>query len=473
MSIRRPREGRRHQARRCSAPDRRRTLSDVQLESLFENVTRFIPDSADGMAEAGPPVSPSPSGAAKEEATASASSGENSPAPPTPTPDWLKPIPGCGGVYLLATDTDQLIQLASAGSLRRAIRSRLMGGSADAQGDEGTRRSRRADVSRITRRIWWRTAWSPLEVGYRYWQIARALLPKTYLKQVAFGPSWFVHVDPAAAIPHFAVGKRLQGPPGVDLGPFARQADAQRFLQILEDVFDLCRYQHILEQAPNGTPCAYAEMGRCAAPCDGSLPMDEYRVTLRAALSFARGGRPPVLQRLEQAMQDAAEELAFERAAALKQRLERAREIEHRAFAGIAPVSDFNYLIVQRGRGKTHVRPFFVRAGTLAPGEERRLKDLPKAVPDWLQRIETMMNASPVTDAPDDRQVRSEQIWLIAHHLFKRDRPGLFLPVAELGDAEAITAQVHDAFAPPARPEPSTQPPQPAEPEPPGEPESP
>ena len=371
----------------------------------------------------------------------------------------ISPLPGTGGVYLLTDAEDRIIQLASAGNLRRALQIRLASRTDGEVPEAGVPSRRRADLSQIVRTIRWRTAYSAFEISYEYWRLARMLQPETYLKQLVFGPAWFVHVDSAAAIPRFVVGKVLRSPPGVDLGPFFTNSDATRFVQVLEDGFDLCRYYHILEQAPHGTPCAYNDMGRCPAPCDGSIPMTRYRDTIAESLSFATGEREPIYRQCENAMREAADQQAYEKAGQCKQRLERLREIEHKTFAEAGPVERFNWLIVQRGGGRTRVKPFFVRAGVITPGEIVALKQINTAVEQWLCEMGMGSANKPAPNpssafpsASMDRQVLSEQIWLISHFLGKKDPPGLFLRADRLPSPADLAEMIRERFRKPEPP---------------------
>ena len=370
-----------------------------------------------------------------------------------------KVFPGGGGVYLLTDAEDRLIQLAAAADLRRALANRLgesdardrdveepppgsplVRGGKEAGGAPTPQRHRRVDLREIVRRIRWRPAHSMFEITFEYHRIARALMPDRYLKQVGFGPSWFVHVDPEAQTPRFQAGKVLRSPPGVDLGPFATQADAGRFIEILEDAFDLCRYHNILQQAPAGQACAYFDMGKCPAPCNGSISMDAYRGMIGRALGFACGARQGAFAGWEAAMRAAAGERAYERAAALRQLLERARRIEHEAYRLVRPVQAFRYLVVQRGGGTTRVKPFFVRAGQIEAGAAVRLRELEAATAGWIEA----MSAEPPVGA--DRELQSEHIWLVSHFLFKRETPGLFLPADSLGEPAAVAERVREHF---------------------------
>lgn len=381
-------------------------------------------------------------------------------------------FPTGGGVYLLTDAEDRFIQLAAAADLKRALTNRLAESSTsdEAAGQRPPQsapsmtgaeeagatpmagqsaglppapqlRRRRADLREIVRRIRWRPAHSMFEITLEYHRIARLLMPDGYLKQVGFGPCWFVHVDPAAPIPRFQSGKLLRSPPGVDLGPFATQADAGRFIEILEDAFDLCRYYHILQQAPGGQACAYFDMGKCPAPCNGSISMDAYRGMIGRALAFVCGDRQEAYRGWEAAMRAAAGQRAFERAGAIKQLIERARRIEHEAYRFVRPIEGFRYLVVQRGDGSRKVKPFFVRAGDLASGPAVRLKELAEAVPGWIEQTRAALPAE------TDTNLRSERIWLVSHFLFKREPPGLFIHADSLGGPEDVAERIRAHFA--------------------------
>lgn len=369
-------------------------------------------------------------------------------------------LPGGGGVFLLTDADDRPIQLASATDLRRALGNRLAQQAPIADGRAAATPRRRADLSQIVRRIRWRACHSTFEITWQHWRIVRLLHPDSYLNEVGFGPAWLVHVDPNAALPRFEVGKIVGGPPGADLGPFPTQADAARFVQILEDAFDLCRHHPILQQTPHGQPCAYFDMGRCSAPCNGSVPMTDYQRTVAEALAFATGERTATLQRWDRQMREAANRREFERAAAFKQRIGRACGLSHRAFERVVSLDRFGYLIVQRGGGTSRVKPFFVHRGQIAPGEPVRLSKLEAAIPEWISRART---SPPLTDdvpaTITTRQELSEQIWLLSHFLFKRNPTGLFLDITRLPEPAMLVDLIRLVFGPKSKPEGAPPPP--------------
>ena len=355
---------------------------------------------------------------------------------------WFSRIPASGAVYLLTGAGEAVIQLASTGDLRRALKARLAPETAT---EENPTRSRRADLREVVQTVWWTPAHSAFELTWIYYTVARQLMPHNYLRQVGFGPAWFVYVDPHAAIPQLVVSKYLRGEPGMDLGPMATSADATRFVEILTDAFDLCRYYEILEKAPHGQACAYFEMGKCPAPCDGTIPLERYRQMMAEAVRFGLGDRTAGYERLDAAMRRAAAERAFERAGVIKKQLDRARTIEHPAFRHVRTLDRFTWLVLQRGPGRSTVKPFFVRGGAIERGEPVRLRQVDEHLPAWIERVRQPAIAQ-------DLRMRSEQVWLVSHFLFKDNPPGLFVHASEL-DEPGLAERIRERFSAAVRPD--------------------
>ncbi|MGB9623790.1 MAG: hypothetical protein ACPMAQ_02920 [Phycisphaerae bacterium] len=347
-------------------------------------------------------------------------------------PDWGKALPGGGGVYALTDAEGRLVLLASSESVRRAVGYRL------SPPPEASKK--RADLKAVVRRIYWRRTCSPFETAFEFHRVARTLMPGTCMEACAFGPAWFVHVNLSARLPQF-VPVKLLPESGNALGPFPTRAAAERFIETLEDLFDLCRYYHILQQAPHGQPCAYFEMGKCPAPCDGSIPLERYRERMAEAEAFGAGLWRAELPRWEQRMRQLAQLRQFEEANRLKQRLQRADWLRSETCRFVRPVAEFRYLVLQRGEGTTHVRPFFVRAGCIERGTSVGRKDLPAAAAAWIEA----MRAAPPDNPPADAALRSEWIWLVSHYLFKgNDAPGLFLGPDEWPHADDWLPRVNE-----------------------------
>ncbi len=357
--------------------------------------------------------------------------------PPPPGAWDPKGLPAHGGVWLLTDEGDRPIQLGGCESLRRTVRFRL-----DPPAEE-ERRRQRADLRAIARRVWWWPTHSQFETAYDYYRIARELYPDDYLERVAFGPTWFAEACLEARIPRLRPMRSIFRPNCDYFGPFQSRSRCIRYIDVLEELYGLCRCVDILEQAPNGRRCAYADMGKCPAPCDGSFPMEQYRQRVADAVGFVRRGPAAFLAATEEEMKRAADAQEYEQAAALKRRIDEARKSLAKGNEWVDMLERFRWLIVQRGPGRTTVKPFFVRDGWIDRGEVVKTKKLKEHVDEWLRAVQ---QDSPNASRDDERQ-RTEHVWLVSCFLFRSEKvPGVFLRALDLPRAEDVVARVREAF---------------------------
>ncbi|MCY2930856.1 MAG: hypothetical protein NTV86_15470 [Planctomycetota bacterium] len=274
-------------------------------------------------------------------------------------PDQLAQVPAKRGVALLEADAGAPIVLLTAADIRARVRTRLAEPLEDAK-----RKS--ADLREITRRVRWKLAAGHFEADWRFFELARSIWPREYPSLLAWKPAWFARVDVGEAYPHWWRTQEIADAGGCCFGPFATGKQAERFVQVIQEGFDLCRHVRCLRQAPHAARCAYAEMGRCLSVCNGAVGMEEYRAQVARSAEFVAGERRKVVEALEAAMAAAAKELAFERAAAVKARIDRLAELDAPAMAQAAPLAAFRFVMVQPAATRKAVKVFFVNGGSVA-----------------------------------------------------------------------------------------------------------
>jgi len=274
----------------------------------------------------------------------------------------LRHVPAKRGLLLLLAEGDHPLILLSSADIRGRLRSRLQ-----TPADDQTR-SRRADLRQVTRKVLWRLAYSHFETDLWYLQFARSIWPEGFVRLLPWRAGHFVHVDPAGAAPHFARTSEIKPSPGSCLGPFRDGRSAARFIETIEDAFDLCRDVARLRQSPHAQPCAYRQMGRCCGVCEGAVSMEEYRALVARAADFARGDRAEYRSQLEAAMKQAAGELRFEQAAAAKAKLAALAELEGPAYRHVAEAERFQFLIFQRGPIAKKLKAFLADRGLIIEG---------------------------------------------------------------------------------------------------------
>ena len=314
-------------------------------------------------------------------------------------------IPAAPGVVIFEAADGSTVLIATTADARALVRKRL--GLVAPEAGTSPAKTWRVDYRALTARVLVIRVGSSLEADAVYLAQARTRLPHAYKIVTERWRAWFVHVDPNAEFPEWTKtnllglvgtrsastlkqaprrspsvgeGPRAEGPvadalgsqcPGVLLGPMPDKDSAGRFIEAMIDAFDLCRFHHLLVQAPRASACAYKEMGRCPAPCDGTETMDAYRRRTREAIeTVATGGVQGTIAELESRMRDAAQGQDFENAHALKTQTERLSVLTNRAFAQVNRLDRWDRVLVLPSPVKKLVRiGLFTRGRLLHVGD--------------------------------------------------------------------------------------------------------
>ncbi|MBI2441138.1 MAG: excinuclease ABC subunit UvrC [Lentisphaerae bacterium] len=101
-------------------------------------------------------------------------------------------------------------------------------------------------------------------------------------------------------------------------GPYASSAAARAALEFVEKHYGLRRCAPLMPAPADHKHCLNDIVRFCAAPCIGKVTSAEYLGRVDEACAFLRGERPQELKTMEAAMEAAASELNFEKAAALR-----------------------------------------------------------------------------------------------------------------------------------------------------------
>lgn len=124
----------------------------------------------------------------------------------------------------------------------------------------------------------------------------------------------------AEEYPRLIVTRDRRGGKGKYYGPYSGASEAYLAMECVMRIFRLpsCKRQFPRDIGKE-RPCIYKEMGRCIAPCvKNSISPEEYRELIKQAESVLGGNVKATLNELREEMERCAEELEFERAAALR-----------------------------------------------------------------------------------------------------------------------------------------------------------
>ncbi len=349
-------------------------------------------------------------------------------ADPAARVEWQK-VPAKMAVYLLTAPEDgtqKPVLLATVGNLRAALQRRLT----DLPPEQKTKR---IAYGQICTQVHFCIMHSPLLAQYTYRQVARELFPERYRQMLGWRPAWWVSINLNEEYPRLRRTQELALDDAFYCGPIPERTAAGRLIEMTEDLFELCRYHEILRQAPNGKACAYKEMGKCPAPCDGSIPMSQYHRQLADAAAFlSPQGRAAWHSAMQNDMRNAAAQLQFEKAGQIKNRMARADIITQEPYRLMQELREFKYFSLQPGKGRPWVAPLLICGSEIRVLEPIQRKQLSAVAPQLFEECQKAC-ARAITQAD------AEVIGLITRHLCRGEEDaGVYLRLNEVQSAEDI-----------------------------------
>lgn len=298
-------------------------------------------------------------------------------------PDTLM-LPATPGVAIFEDSRGSTVFIAVTGNVRELVRRRLTAS------DET--RTWHTNYREITARVLAIPCWSSLEAEAIYLRHAKSRLPLAYKTVIERWRPWFVQVAPEARCPEWGktnlvgtakpreASQAVAIAGGATIGPIRDKDAAGRFIELTIDAFDLCRFPNILEQAPKGVACAYKEMGRCPAPCDGSEPLKSYRARVEEAVRACGSQTRPVMRELfEERMRAAAGHQDFEQAARCKRALARMDQLDTPSLAHVELLSAWRAVVLTRGPRAGMSRVLVFANLALSPIADVMVSDLASA----------------------------------------------------------------------------------------------
>ncbi|TVP91030.1 excinuclease ABC subunit UvrC [Alkalibacterium sp.] len=147
-------------------------------------------------------------------------------------------------------------------------------------------------------------------------------------------------------------------------GPYPDVWAASETKQLIQKIYPLRKCNGHQNRA-----CLYYHLGQCIGPCDHEVSKEEYDAQIRRIKSFLNGNVTDIKRDLREKMQEAAEDMNYERAAEFRDQvsyIERTVEKQSIISNDFTPRDFFNYYM---DKGWISIQVFFVRQATLIKRE--------------------------------------------------------------------------------------------------------
>ena len=288
----------------------------------------------------------------------------------------LKKLPASPGVYLMHGPRDEVIYVGKAVNLKNRVRQYF-------QSPRG-KTAKILKMISLIRRFEYIVVDSELEALVLENNLIKEYRPKynTLLKDDKTYPYIKVSVD--EAYPRIYMTRRVKKDKARYFGPYTSGLAVKETIDLLHKLFRVrtCS-RNLPRDIGKERPCLYYHIGQCDAPCAGAISQFDYRMQVEKALEFLQGKYEPVKKYLTRQMEEASENMEFEKAIEYRDLLKAIAEIATRQKVTSTDTDDRDIIGVYSEKQEAVLQVFFIRDGRLIGRESFHLEvDEKDALPE-------------------------------------------------------------------------------------------
>ena len=267
--------------------------------------------------------------------------------------DEVKRLPDAPGVYRMLGEAGEALYVGKAKSLKKRV-------THYAQGRFHTQRI--AQMVHLTRAMEFTTTRTETEALLLESNLIKRMKPRfnVLLRDEKSFAEILIRRDHAA--PQLRKHRGAHSIPGDYFGPFASTWAVNRTVNILQKAFLLRSCSDSVYETRT-RPCMLHQIKRCSAPCTGLISQDGYAALVAEAHDFMTGKSRAVMKRLSDEMSTASENMEFETAALLRDRIRALSAISMEQGINPETVEEADVFALHAEGGQACVQVFFFRAG--------------------------------------------------------------------------------------------------------------
>ncbi len=224
---------------------------------------------------------------------------------------WLKDVPRKPGVYIMHGQQDEIIYVGKAKNLRERLSSYY---------SEPLGYTRKMDgLVETMSRIETVVVGTELQALILESQLIHRYQPRYNTAMRSFEHYPYIRVDIANPWPRVSLVKERKDDGARYYGPYRSRQGARRTIDVINGAVPLRTCTRSFKTARSyGKPCLKLDLGTCLGPCVGQSIRDEYQAHVHDVVDFLDGREDGLKERLWRDLEEAAQQLDFERARKLR-----------------------------------------------------------------------------------------------------------------------------------------------------------
>jgi len=228
-------------------------------------------------------------------------------------------------------------------------------------------------------------------------------------------------------------------------GPYTNVHAVHETLDMLKKLFPLKTCNKVLPRdIGKERPCLNYHIGKCLAPCQGNVNKQSYRDMMNDICLFLSGRQEDIFKRIETQMLEAAQNMDYEKAAVLRDRLSSLRHITEKQKVLSATLQDQDVIAFARDNEDACIQVFFIRGGKLIGKEHFIFEGLSDSENMELMTsfIKQFYGASEYIPPEIILQEDVDEINIIQRWLSDRKNSKVHLRVPRKGDKKQLVSMV-------------------------------
>lgn len=196
----------------------------------------------------------------------------------------------------------------------------------------------------------------------------------------------YIKVTIQEDFPRIFITRRREKDKAKYYGPFTDVLAMKETVDLLHKLFPIrkCK-KNLPKDIGKERPCLNYHIGQCLAPCSGNVSKEVYGAYVQYAMDFLEGRHDAISKRMEAEMQEAAENLEYEKAAALRDKIMALRSVSQKQKMDNMSLQEADVIAFVRAFSECLVQVFFIRDGRMTGRENYNMM-----APETQSRSEVM-----------------------------------------------------------------------------------
>lgn len=274
----------------------------------------------------------------------------------------LKKLPDKPGVYLMKDNTGHIIYVGKAINLKNRVRQYFQ-----------SHKNHGIKVKKMVQHIAsfeYIITRSEVEALVLECNLIKKYDPKYNIRLKDDKTYPYIKVNIQDPFPKMTIVRQMKKDGARYFGPYTNVSAMWELVDIVKNTWQLrtCS-RNLPKDIGKERACLNCHIGKCHAPCEGKISQQAYGEMIHEVINFLSGKYSEVIKKLQQEMMLAAEEMAYEKAATLRDQILAIEKLEQKQTATLSTMLDQDVIAFAKSPEDTLIQVYFVRQGKLVGRE--------------------------------------------------------------------------------------------------------